>query len=91
MAPDATAFAARRDQWDIDILTQWVDAADADSHIASARAFWDAIAPHSAGVYVNHLDADDATRGAHAPRHDGGVVTGAGAEVQHTTASGERQ
>jgi FAD/FMN-containing dehydrogenase len=59
VAPDATAFAARRDQWDIDILTQWIDTADADAHVASARAFWDAIAPHSAGVYVNHLDADD--------------------------------
>lgn len=59
VAPDATAFAARRNQWDIDILAQWVDTADADAQVSTARAFWEAIAPYSAGVYVNHLDADD--------------------------------
>jgi len=62
VAPDATAFAARRDQWDIDILTQWTEAADADRHVAWTREFWDAVAPFSTGVYVNHLDGDDQPR-----------------------------
>ncbi len=62
VAPDATAFAARRDQWDIDILTQWTDREDADAHVASTRTFWEAISPFSTGVYVNHLDGDDHLR-----------------------------
>jgi FAD/FMN-containing dehydrogenase len=59
IAPDVTAFAARRDQWDIDILSQWIDGTEAESQVADTRAFWDAIAPFSTGVYVNHLDGDD--------------------------------
>jgi FAD/FMN-containing dehydrogenase len=59
IAPDVTAFAARRDQWDIDILSQWIDGTEAEGQMAETRAFWDAIAPFSTGVYVNHLDGDD--------------------------------
>ena len=62
VAPDATAFAARRDQWDIDILTQWTDSPDAERHVTATREFWEAIAPFSSGAYVNHLDADDESR-----------------------------
>ncbi|MGI8671258.1 MAG: BBE domain-containing protein [Luteitalea sp.] len=60
VAPGATAFAARRDQWDIDILTQWTDPADSDAHVAWTRTFWNALVPFSEGVYVNHLDGDEA-------------------------------
>ena len=59
VAPDVTAFAARRDQWDIDILSQWIDNAEAEAQVDDARAFWGAIAPFSAGVYSNHLDGDE--------------------------------
>ena len=62
VAPDATAFAARRDQWDIDILVQWVDSAEAERQVAYARAYWDAIASFSEGVYLNHLAGDDQPR-----------------------------
>ena len=62
VAPDATAFAARRDQWDIDILTQWTGVEDGGHHVSSTRDFWEAIAPFSSGVYVNHLDEDDQPR-----------------------------
>jgi len=58
-APDATAFAHRRDLWDFDIIAQWTDPATAEQNIAWARTFWQAVAPFSTGVYVNHLDADD--------------------------------
>lgn len=59
VSPEATAFGTREDQFDIDIIPQWTDPAEADKHINWARSFWQAIAPFSTGVYVNHLDADD--------------------------------
>ena len=60
----ATAFGHREDQWDFDIIAQWTDPTTANGHIAWARNFWQAVAPFSTGVYVNHLDADDqAARG----------------------------
>jgi FAD/FMN-containing dehydrogenase len=62
VSPESTAFALRRTQWDLDILAQWSDPATADANIAWARAFWEAVAPYSAGVYVNHLDSDDGAR-----------------------------
>jgi FAD/FMN-containing dehydrogenase len=62
VAPDATAFATRRDQWDIDILTQWTDSTEAERHIAATRAYWEALAPFSSGAYGNHLDRDDQPR-----------------------------
>jgi len=55
----ATAFGHREDQWDFDIIAQWTDPATANEHITWARNFWQAVAPFSTGVYVNHLDADD--------------------------------
>ncbi len=61
-APDATAFVHRRDLWDFDIIAQWTDSAAADQNIAWARAFWQAVAPFSTGVYVNHLDTDDGSQ-----------------------------
>jgi FAD/FMN-containing dehydrogenase len=57
--PESTAFALRRTQWDLDIVAQWTDPATADANIAWARDFWEAVAPFSTGVYVNHLDSDD--------------------------------
>lgn len=58
-APDATAFIHRRDLWDFDIIAQWTDPATAEQNITWARTFWQAVAPFSTGVYVNHLDTDD--------------------------------
>jgi len=55
----ATAFVSRRDQYDINVLAQWVDPAEAAGHVRSARAIWERLAPHTSGVYVNHLDHDD--------------------------------
>lgn len=57
--PGATAFNARRNQWDFDILAQWLDAGEDERHISWARSFWQEIEPGSEGVYMNHLDADD--------------------------------
>jgi hypothetical protein len=64
--PESTAFALRRTQWDLDIIAQWADPATADANIAWARNFWEAVAPFSTGVYVNHLDSDDGAARIHA-------------------------
>jgi FAD/FMN-containing dehydrogenase len=59
--PDATAFAARRTQWDFDAIGQWADPSESQQHIAWVRALWDTLQPHLEGsAYVNHIALDDA-------------------------------
>jgi FAD/FMN-containing dehydrogenase len=59
-APDATAFSARRPQWDFDVIGTWIDPAESAGHIDWVRTLWARLEPHLAGtVYVNHLAADD--------------------------------
>ncbi|HEX6846193.1 MAG TPA: FAD-binding oxidoreductase [Chitinophagaceae bacterium] len=65
-AAEATAFGNRRDQWDSDIISQWIDAADDEKNISWTRNFWNEIEPLTNGVYVNHLGADDDPRVANA-------------------------
>jgi FAD/FMN-containing dehydrogenase len=56
----ATAFSARRVQWDIDALAQWSDPAESDRHIAWLRDTWSRIEPHAAlASYINHISEDD--------------------------------
>src|SRR5262245_30256717 len=58
--PTATAFAARRPQWDFDAIGQWTDAAESAKHTAWVRALWTRLEPHLEGsAYINHLAADD--------------------------------
>ena len=58
--PDATAFGARRRQWDFDVIGQWTDPAESQKHIAWVREIWAQLEPHLKGtVYVNHIAADD--------------------------------
>src|SRR5215469_12829347 len=60
---NATAFGMRDDQWDYDVISQWTDPAEAARHIQWTRDFWTAVEPFASGdVYVNHLDAEEATR-----------------------------
>jgi hypothetical protein len=56
---DFNAFTQRRQQWDADIISQWIDAADDETNISWTRSFWEAIEPFTDGVYINHLDSDD--------------------------------
>jgi len=65
-ATEVTAFGNRRDQWDSDIISQWLDAADDDKNITWTRNFWKEIEPLTNGVYVNHLGSDDDPRVANA-------------------------
>jgi FAD/FMN-containing dehydrogenase len=61
--PEATAFGLRDALWNLDVIGQWVDAAEADQHIRWVRECWAALEPYaSGGVYVNHLGADEPER-----------------------------
>ena len=58
-----TAFGLRQDQWDYDVISQWSDPAETAQHVQWTREFWSAVEPYATGaVYVNHLDAEEATR-----------------------------
>jgi FAD/FMN-containing dehydrogenase len=59
MAPDSTAFGHRQDQWDGNIISQWLDPADDEKNISWTRKFFQEIRPFTKGVYVNHLSGDD--------------------------------
>jgi FAD/FMN-containing dehydrogenase len=55
-----TAFAARRAQWDVDLVGQWTDPSDSARQIAWVKDVWTRIEPQMKGsAYVNHLAADD--------------------------------
>jgi FAD/FMN-containing dehydrogenase len=57
-----TAYSHRDLQYDLVILSSWVNPADSDRNIGWTRTFFDAIRPHlSHGVYVNDLGDDDGT------------------------------
>ena len=60
VAPQDTAFAARRKQWDFDLIGQWANAAESDSHISWVKSLWAELEPQLMGTaYVNHLSPDD--------------------------------
>jgi FAD/FMN-containing dehydrogenase len=55
-----TAFAARRTQWDFDVITQWTDGPESPRHTSWLRSIWSQLEPHLEGSgYVNHLATDD--------------------------------
>jgi hypothetical protein len=60
VAASDTAFAARRNQWDFDVIGQWANAAESASQIAWVKSLWGNLEPHLLGTaYVNHLSSDD--------------------------------
>jgi FAD/FMN-containing dehydrogenase len=60
---DETAFGLREDQWDYDIISQWLPPEEPARYIQWTRAFWTAVEPFATGgVYVNHLDAEEGER-----------------------------
>lgn len=66
---ESTAFPYRDATHDINIVASWLpeQAAEADRHMAWVRDFFDDLAPHSRGVYVNFTsdDADERVRSAY--------------------------
>ena len=69
--PNETAFGLRDDQWDYDVISQWMDTTESAGHIQWTLEFWSAVEPFASGdVYVNHLDAEEGTRIRAAYRHN---------------------
>ncbi len=70
----ATAFSARRAQWDVDIIGQWAEAGESEVHIAWLREAWQHWEPHLQGsAYINHIALDDAPekiRASYGANHD---------------------
>jgi FAD/FMN-containing dehydrogenase len=66
--PAATAFAHRARHYDLNILSQWADPADAPRNMAWTRAFFAAMEPFlERAVYANNLgdEGDDRVRAAY--------------------------
>lgn len=60
VAPDATAFAARKPQWDFDAIGCWEDPAESAQRTAWVRNVWEQAEPELEGtVYLNHVSVDD--------------------------------
>jgi hypothetical protein len=73
IAPDATAFPHRADQYDLVILAQWMNPHESSRNIAWARALFDAMSPHlEEAVYVNNLGAEgpERVRDAYGPNYE---------------------
>jgi hypothetical protein len=74
VAPSATAFAHRAEQYDFLIGSQWSEATDSDRNVKWTRALFEAMEPHlEESVYVNNLgdegpDRVQAAYGANYPR-----------------------
>jgi FAD/FMN-containing dehydrogenase len=67
VGPTDTAFAARRTQWDFDLIGQWANPAESANHIAWVKSLWGSLEPHLLGTaYVNHLALDDRPEKVHA-------------------------
>jgi FAD binding domain-containing protein/berberine-like enzyme len=63
IAPSATAFPHRAEQYDFLILSQWSDATDSDRNVKWTRALFQAMQPHlEKSVYVNNLGDEGPAR-----------------------------
>ena len=70
IAPSATAFRHRAEQYDFLILSQWSDARDSDRNVKWTRALFQAMQPHlEESVYVNNL-GDEGSERVHATYGD---------------------
>ena len=63
IAPSATAFPHRAEQYDFLILSQWSDTTDSDRNVEWTKALLQAMQPHLEGsVYVNNLGDEGPAR-----------------------------
>jgi FAD/FMN-containing dehydrogenase len=57
---DATAFSIRRTGWDVNVISQWIDPAESETHIEWTRKSWSRVEENTfGGAYVNHISVDD--------------------------------
>lgn len=74
VAPEATAFGLRSEQYSVGMFSAWIDPAESGAHQSWTRETFAAVEPHSAGAsYVNYLGEDSAAQirasfGANYPR-----------------------
>lgn len=60
VAPEATAFAHRKDKYNFLLLGSWDAAAESEQGMQWVNEFWEGMKPSiGAGVYVNYLAADE--------------------------------
>ena len=63
VSPTETAFAHRHDQWEVQMLSQWLGAADDERNVRWAREVYAAMDPYlERAVYVNMLGGDESDR-----------------------------
>ena len=63
VAPSATAFAQRAEQYDFLILSQWPNSNDSARNVEWTRAFFTAMQPHlESAAYVNNLGTEGQER-----------------------------
>jgi FAD binding domain/Berberine and berberine like len=60
--PTATALGLRGLRWDLSIISQWADPAEADRQVRWTRGCWADAEPFASGVYVNHIAEDEPGR-----------------------------
>jgi FAD/FMN-containing dehydrogenase len=73
VAPTATAYPHREPGYNLLLISQWTDPADAEAGIAWARESFDALSPYMADrSYTNYLSADahDRVRQAYGPNYE---------------------
>jgi Berberine and berberine like len=79
--PDATAVGEREVGFDLNLAAGWPPAdPDPDRHLAWVRRGWQALRPHSVGVYANFLSDEGAA----------GVEAAYGARLRRLTALKDR-
>jgi FAD/FMN-containing dehydrogenase len=62
LKPADTAFAHRASGFDFACMSVWQEPAMAEPSMSWVRAFWDAIEPKCAGVYVNTMGEEGESR-----------------------------
>ena len=63
VSPTETAFPHRHDQWELQMLSQWLDADDDEPNVRWARELYVAMEPYlEHAVYVNMLGGDESDR-----------------------------
>ncbi|MGH2560385.1 MAG: FAD-binding oxidoreductase [Thermomicrobiales bacterium] len=80
VAPEATAVGEREVGFDLNIAAAWSPEPDEARHVAWVREGWEALRPHSVGVYANFLSDEGAA----------GVEAAYGTRLQRLTALKDR-
>jgi len=58
-----TAFAHRRESYNLMVVSQWLDPRDDEKNVAWARATYDALRPHMAGEsYANYQTEEESEK-----------------------------